>query len=159
MEGDFKGPMELTESRESWNEFKTNSIQAFGVNALSQIYLANKVIPLIEASNEKKLIFVSTGLASLDYTRRAKVAGNVSYSLSKVALSLLAAKYGAQLKPKGVTVLAICPGMVNSRNLTQEQVDMIFGPAIELTRKFNPDFVGVLTCEDACKKFLKAVEF
>ncbi|CAH6723382.1 uncharacterized oxidoreductase [[Candida] jaroonii] len=159
MGGVSEGPMELTDSRESWNDFKNNAMQFFGVNALSQIYLANKVIPLIEASNEKKLIFVSTGLASLDYTRRAKFAGKIPYSFSKAALSLLDAKYGAQLKHKGVTVLAVCPGMVNSRNFPQEQVEIIFGPFIEMAQKFNPDFEGVMSSEEACKKFLKAIEF
>lgn len=159
MEGDGIGPLQLTESKETWENFKKQSHEAYETNSLKQIYFANKVIPLIEKSQEKKLIFVSTGLASYDFTRRAKIPTNAAYSMSKAALTLVAIKYSVQLKDKGIAVLAICPGMVNSRNLTPEQIAYIFGPVIEQARRINPDFVGVLSCEDACKKFLKAVDF
>jgi len=53
-------------------------------------------------------------MADTDLVLKAGVSYAVPYSASKAALNLVVAKYAAELGPKGVKVLALSPGWVDT---------------------------------------------
>ncbi|CAH6723975.1 uncharacterized oxidoreductase [[Candida] jaroonii] len=159
IDGNMKSPLELTESQESWKEFTTGTTKSIEINAYSQIYLTNKLIPLVEKSQEKKIIFISTSFGNDEFIERSRIDNVLPYSLSKSMTNTIVAKYTNIAKQKKMTIIALCPGIVNSNGLSDEiMAGFIEGFKAGFLRN-NEDFVGIQTVEQACKKFLKAVEF
>lgn len=78
------------------------------------IWTTNAFLPLIEKGADKKIILTSTGLVDMNLTKVAGVAMQVDYVVGKAALNVLAAKYAVELAPKGIKVLAMSPGWVDT---------------------------------------------
>lgn len=90
----------------------TNSIN---VNVLGVMFSINAFLPLIREGKVKKIIVISTGLADLDAVLESKNPVFVVYSVSKAAVNMAVAKYANELEGEGITVLALSPGIVNTR--------------------------------------------
>lgn len=84
--------------------------------------MTNALLPLILKGSEKKIVHISSGMADTELVLKSKVAYAVPYSTSKAALNLVVAKYAAELGPKGVKVLSLSPGWVD----TDEGEGMLF---------------------------------
>jgi len=80
---------------------------------------ANAFLPLIEKGAQKKIIFISSAMGDLDFVRQAAVSNAVIYGIEKAAMNMLAVKFAAELAPKGINVLALSPGWVNTQESSQ----------------------------------------
>lgn len=93
-------------------------------NVLGVVYSINAFLPLILKGKVKKIIVISTGLADTDLAIPADGRdGNpvqVTYSAMKAALNMVVAKFAAELKPKDVKLLALSPGVVNTKETARE---------------------------------------
>lgn len=86
--------------------------QLWKTNIVGNIHLFNLFLPLVQKSNVKKVIAISTGLADLDLTNDCDVDIAPLYSASKAALNIIVAKFNAQYKKDGVLFMSISPGVV-----------------------------------------------
>lgn len=93
----------LTVSRELLN-------QAMNTNAFSPIVITQALVPLLEKSDNPRVVNMSSGNGQLE-----GISANVpSYSLSKMALNGATILLSRALKPKGIAVYAMCPGWVRT---------------------------------------------
>lgn len=86
----------------------------FRINAVAYAHLINAFMPLVLQGNAKKVIVMSTGLADAEFTRKYDLWMGVSYSISKAALNMIIAKFSAEYREKGVLVLGVSPGVVDT---------------------------------------------
>ncbi|MCB9495338.1 MAG: SDR family NAD(P)-dependent oxidoreductase [Fibrobacteria bacterium] len=79
------------------------------VNALGPLALAQKLAPLLRASDDGRIVNVSSGMAQLAHLG----SDSTAYRISKVALNALTLQLHAALSPR-VKVFAACPGWVRT---------------------------------------------
>jgi len=82
-------------------------------NTVAPVQVGNAFLPLIRKSTEKKIVFITSELGSLQIAGHLPNLANV-YSISKAALNMLARKWGATLKKEGITAVLIHPGWVRT---------------------------------------------
>jgi NAD(P)-dependent dehydrogenase (short-subunit alcohol dehydrogenase family) len=103
--------------------FITQLREVFETNTFAPAVVTENFLPLLEKSKDARVIYVSSGLGSLEL--RADESDPyyklpaVSYRMSKAALNMLALCHHAELKEKGIKVFAMDPGYVVT-NLTGE---------------------------------------
>lgn len=90
----------------------TDFLAAFGVNLLGPVRVTTTFLPLLTASDQPRLVMVSSGLGSIEHVRNPEriehgVPGIV-YQSSKAALDMVAAQYEKALP--GVRVCSVDPG-------------------------------------------------
>jgi NAD(P)-dependent dehydrogenase (short-subunit alcohol dehydrogenase family) len=90
--------------------------ESFETNVYGPVILTQALIPLITASQGKKIINVSSELGSITggsnpnhYTHRNPY---TAYRMSKAALNMFSVTTHAHLKDQGVKVWSFCPGFV-----------------------------------------------
>lgn len=74
-------------------------------------------MPLILKGRAKKVIAISTGISDPEMTLKADIFQAPAYAISKAALNMAVAKFSAVYREKGVLVMAICPGAVDTGSL------------------------------------------
>ena len=93
-------------------------------NVLGVVYSINAFLPLVLKGAVKKVVVISSGLADPDLSAPVDdydgIAIQVGYSALKGAMNIIIAKYAAELKSKGVITLALCPGVVNTRQTARK---------------------------------------
>lgn len=70
-------------------------------------------LPLVRQGQKKKVVFISTGCASIENAVYMPELSN-AYSVAKAALNMLARKWGTTLKTEGITTVVIHPGWVDT---------------------------------------------
>ena len=105
----------------SASQFPVNlegTTKAFDLSIMTGMYgplwSTNAFLHLIEAGTEKKIVFISTGLADVPLTLTSKATFGVPYSMVKAAMNVLAAKFAVELAPKGIKTISISPGWVDT---------------------------------------------
>ncbi|KAF9479147.1 NAD(P)-binding protein [Pholiota conissans] len=78
-------------------------------NTTAPLRVSRAFLPLIKKSELKRIIFISSVLASSNITFMMANQFN-AYSVAKAALNMLAHKWAATLKYEGVTTAAVHPG-------------------------------------------------
>ncbi|PCG89117.1 hypothetical protein PENOC_107970 [Penicillium occitanis (nom. inval.)] len=78
------------------------------------LWATNAFLPLIEKGNQKKIVHISTAMALPDFINKTGVSYAVAYSVAKAGMNVQVAKYAAELAPKGIKVLALSPGWVDT---------------------------------------------
>ncbi|PQE17984.1 short chain dehydrogenase protein [Rutstroemia sp. NJR-2017a BVV2] len=135
-------------------------IEHYRVNSIGPVHLFNTFIPLILKGRAKKVIAISTGISDPEMTLKADIFQATSYSMSKAALNMAVAKFSALYREKGVLVMAICPGAVDTGSLqieTEEDGKLamaLFGKF----REYSPTFQGPRKPEDSVKSVLRLVD-
>ena len=85
------------------------------VNTYAPLRLARVLLPNIAASGQKKIVSVSSGIGSLtkapDYMQYAPA---YFYAISKAGLNMEMRMLATELKPRGVLVGLVTPGMVDT---------------------------------------------
>ena len=104
-------------------------------NVLGVVYSINAFLPLVLKGSVKKIIVTSTGMADADLSLDGLTA-QVAYSSMKAALNMVVAKFATELRPKGVMTLALCPGVVQTRETARESL-LLSCPTID---------TGILIC-------------
>lgn len=92
-------------------------IEHFRVNTVGPVHLFSIFMPLILKGRAKKVIAISTGAGDTEMTLKADMFQFPAYSISKAALNMAVAKFSAVYREKGVLVMAICPGAVDTGSL------------------------------------------
>ncbi|KAJ7508503.1 hypothetical protein B0H11DRAFT_1965373 [Mycena galericulata] len=134
-------------------------LSKFKINVVGVVHTINAFLPLLRKGEVKKVIALSSGMGDLDLTLASEVSALGPYSISKAALNMVVAKYAAQLKGEGFTVLAISPGLVNTSTAppTQEELEE-YKELIKAIVKVAPGFKGPITPEESVKLQLKVIE-
>ena len=76
------------------------------------MYTINAFLPLIKNGSEKKIIFISSGIADVDVIRTTAVPFQIGYSVSKAGANTVMAKYAVELAAEGILTLSLSPGWV-----------------------------------------------
>lgn len=80
------------------------------VNVIGPLKMAEAFLPSIEASQQKKIINISSTEGSIGLVRGR--GGSYFYRSSKAALNMVMRSLSVDLKPKGITVGLVSPGLV-----------------------------------------------
>jgi NAD(P)-dependent dehydrogenase (short-subunit alcohol dehydrogenase family) len=85
--------------------------EAFETNVLGVILVTRAFVPLLEKGNQPRIVNISSGAGSVaakeDY-------GYYAYSASKAALNMVTRALAAELRPRGICVVAMTPGWVKT---------------------------------------------
>ncbi|KDR79276.1 hypothetical protein GALMADRAFT_243198 [Galerina marginata CBS 339.88] len=82
-------------------------------NTVVPVRVTRAFLPLVKKSELKRIIFMSSVVASSQITYMMVNQFN-AYSVAKAAIGMLARKWGASLKYEGVTTAAVHPGWTNT---------------------------------------------
>jgi NAD(P)-dependent dehydrogenase (short-subunit alcohol dehydrogenase family) len=136
-------------------------ISSFRANVVGVAHTTNAFLPLLRKGQAKKVLTLSTGLADADLINEYALAPAAPYSISKVAVNMLVAKYNAALgESEGILFFAISPGFVDTyegREQTQEDVEG-FKVIGEKFAKYAPHFKGSLSPEESVKMQMEVLE-
>lgn len=147
-------PVTQLSSDENLENFKSVMALAIDVNVVGAVYVTNTFLPLIENGNEKKIIHTSTGLADTDFTLTTEISNFAPYSASKAMLNNLVARYGAELRPKGIHVVAISPGWVDTNPIPEE----FLGWMRDMFRKVDPSVKQRIQPSESVEAQLRSIE-
>lgn len=98
-------------------------------NALGPLKISEAFLPNVEASEKKLIAVVSSRAGSFSELPPGSNPGTIFYRASKAALNMLMAEVAATVKRRGVTVVIMNPGMVDTRDglLTEMNEKMNLG--------------------------------
>lgn len=100
-------------SGERFGNVRAESLaQSFAVNASGPLLLTQALAPLLERGHDPKVLCVSSQLGSIAQSSAFRT---VSYSMSKAALNMAVRRLAAELGPRGIAVLALHPGWLQTR--------------------------------------------
>ena len=86
--------------------------KSFETNALGAIKVASSFLPNVIASQQKKIVFISSKAGSFGEGLKGPIM--FEYRASKAALNMLVYAFSFETKNKGVTAIALSPGSVNT---------------------------------------------
>ncbi|PYH91856.1 putative short-chain dehydrogenase [Aspergillus ellipticus CBS 707.79] len=86
----------------------------FSTGIYGGIWTTNAFLPLIENGTQKKIVHISTGMTDVDFIKKTGVSYAVPYSVAKAGMNVVVAKYAAELAPKGIKVVGLSPGWVDT---------------------------------------------
>ena len=99
-------------SGERFGELTTKSMtDSFSANAIGPMLLSQALCPLLEKSQQAKVMNMSSRLGSLECTTSFSTP---SYSMSKAALNMATRQLAAALAPRNITVFCVSPGWVST---------------------------------------------
>jgi dehydrogenase/reductase SDR family member 1 len=75
-------------------------------------------------------------IVNISFWSAQKYIGNVAYGVSKAATDKMTADMAMELKPHGVAVVSLYPGLVRTEKVMQA------APYLDLTNSESPDFIG-----------------
>jgi NAD(P)-dependent dehydrogenase (short-subunit alcohol dehydrogenase family) len=81
-------------------------------NAFGAIKVASTFLPNVQASQQKKIVFISSKAGSFGEGPKGPIM--FEYRASKAALNMLVYAFSFETKGKGVTTIALSPGSVNT---------------------------------------------
>lgn len=124
------------------------------------LWVTNAFLPLIEAGDEKKIVHISSGMADMDVTLKTGLDSGVAYAVAKAGTNIQVAKYAVELAPKGIKVLALSPGWVDTWEAPGPKPPMVIAFMDALLKKFqriDPTVSGQITPEESVKKQLEVI--
>jgi dehydrogenase/reductase SDR family protein 1 len=75
-------------------------------------------------------------IVNISFWAAQKHIGNVAYDVSKAATDKMTADMAAELRPHGVTVISLYPGLVRTEKVMQA------APWLDLSNSESPEFIG-----------------
>lgn len=87
-------------------------LELLQVNAVAPVMVVQRFSDLLSAGDQPKVLNISSRLGSIT---RKKDASKYDYSASKAALNMYTRILAHELKEKGIIVIALSPGHVNTR--------------------------------------------
>ncbi len=85
--------------------------EVFTTNTLGTVKMTEAFVDHVAASNQKKIINLSSTTGSISESRREALA----YTTSKTALNKAMTVIAEKLRPRGIIVALLCPGYVKTR--------------------------------------------
>ncbi|WYZ38082.1 hypothetical protein EsH8_II_001588 [Colletotrichum jinshuiense] len=122
------------------------------VEIIGNTRLVRAFLPLIQKGKDKKLIFISSALGSIELAASSPNL-NATYAVSRAALNMLVRKWGGALQLQGITTALIHPGWVPSTE--------IGAGILEWVEQYAPQLPKVPVAESAkgCVKIIQEVKF
>ncbi|CAM1504949.1 Fc.00g025400.m01.CDS01 [Cosmosporella sp. VM-42] len=124
------------------------------------LWATNAFLPLIERGSEKKIIHISTGMADLDLIKTSGISYAVAYSVAKAGMNVQVAKYAAELAPKGIKVLALSPGWVDTWDEPGPKPPQLVAATDIMLKQFQkvqPEIKGQIEPEESVRKQLQVI--
>ncbi|KAL1853627.1 hypothetical protein Daus18300_011750 [Diaporthe australafricana] len=141
--------------------FDQDMLESFRVNVIGNTHLITNFIPLIERGTLKKVVVLSSGMGDVPLVVESKFKGQSPYAISKAALNMAVAKFHAQYFAKGVLVMAISPGVVDTESLKDagSRVEMREGmeEMMASMKTYAPHFSGPITPDQSVAMVLDVV--
>ncbi|KAK3379092.1 putative short-chain dehydrogenase [Lasiosphaeria ovina] len=134
---------------------------AYESSLYGAIWTTNAFLPMIESGKEKKIIHISTGIADARVIKGTGVTAAVDYAVAKGAMNILVAKYAAELEPKGIKVVALSPGWVDTYAGPTPKPAEILGVEAYILQSFQkiwPNLKGQIQPEESIKMVLNVIE-
>lgn len=107
-------PTDFSEKPELFLEELRKSDEA---NVAGPLFAINAFLPLLRKGTEKRVTYVSSGVADVPETIATRISNSVPYSTSKAGGNIVIAKFAAELQDEGFTFLSIAPGAVATDTL------------------------------------------
>jgi NAD(P)-dependent dehydrogenase (short-subunit alcohol dehydrogenase family) len=83
------------------------------INSVAPMLVTDAFVPLLEKSGRSpKIVCITSGLGSI--TQADGLTYGLSYGMSKAALNMGVKRLSAELKPRGIAILALHPGWVQT---------------------------------------------
>ncbi|KAF3068259.1 hypothetical protein CFAM422_008052 [Trichoderma lentiforme] len=122
-------------------------------------WATNAFLPLIEKGDLKKIAHITSSMAQPEVILGAGVDYAVAYSIAKAGLNVQVAKYAAELAPKGIKTVAICPGWVDTHE-GPKPPQLVEATEVMLNqfRKIEPDLKGQITAEESVSQQLRVID-
>ena len=149
----------------------------FSTGIYGGLWTTNAFLPLIENGIQKKIVHISSAMADLDFIKKTGISNGVAYSVAKAGMNVQVAKYAAELAPKGIKVLALSPGwvdtwegkwpfslaaaMVDTDNITGEKSSQVRQAQKVMLQQFQaaePELKGQIQPEESVRKSLQVIE-
>ncbi|KAJ5937538.1 Short-chain dehydrogenase/reductase SDR [Penicillium verhagenii] len=131
---------------------------SFSTAIYGGLWATNAFLPLIEKGVQKKIVHISTAMADTSFINKSGVSYAVAYSVAKAGMNVQVAKYAAELAPKGIKVLALSPGWVDTWDGDKPP------QAVEadkfMLKQFQaaaPELKGQIQPEESVKKALQVI--
>ncbi|CAG1977805.1 unnamed protein product [Fusarium graminearum] len=131
----------------------------FKINTVGNVHLFNLALPLIREGQAKKIIGISSGHADPDFITNFSIVEAAPYSMSKGALNIAIAKFDAQYRKEGILFMAISPGVVATKdmsNVTEEQLKG-FADMMAAFQVYAPNFTGPISPEESVQRVMSVV--
>lgn len=93
-------------------ELEAVGLELWQTNVVGNIHLIHLFLPFVLKGKVKKVIFISSGHADLDFTNALDVDTSPLYTASKSAMNAVMSKFSTQYKKDGVLFLSVSPGLV-----------------------------------------------
>ncbi|GLI77790.1 hypothetical protein PoHVEF18_006084 [Penicillium ochrochloron] len=123
------------------------------------IWATNAFLPLIEKGIQKKIVHISTAMADLDSINTTGISYAVAYSVAKAGMNVQVAKYAAELAPKGIKVLALSPGWVDTwEGEKPPHVKEGENFMLKQFQAVEPELKGQIQPEESVRKSLQVIE-
>ncbi len=116
------------------------------INGIAPVIVAKHFVELLEHGDNPKIVNMSSWLGSVS---EKNTGGNYSYATSKASMNMMTRALAYDVKPMGITTVAVNPGWVQTRmgglnaNLSPE----------EAVQRLIDNIVSEMTIEDAGKFF------
>lgn len=115
----FSGPTGLAPGNE---DLVARTKSAFDIMWSTTVYgalwVTNSFLPLLEKAaavkGEAKVVHVSSASADIDFILKSGIFYNVPCAAAKAAMNVITAEYAVELRPKGIKVVSISPGWVET---------------------------------------------
>ncbi|CRK25928.1 hypothetical protein BN1723_013762 [Verticillium longisporum] len=141
-------------------ELEAVGLELWQTNVVGNIHLIHLFLPFVLKGKVKKVIFISSGHADLDFTNALDVDTSPLYTASKSAMNAIMSKFSTQYKKDGVLFLSISPGLVEVGRYSDATPEQLKGFA-SFTDKlpaYAPDFKGPLTPEESVRLVTETFE-
>lgn len=83
-------------------------------NVVGNVNLFNLFLPLILKGKQKKVAFISSGMADIELIRNLEIEMSAPYAVGKAAANAVVAKFSAEYAKDGVLFMSISPGVVDT---------------------------------------------
>lgn len=154
----FNAPTQYVGQEKLWEEELKKSMDT---NVTGVLYTINAFLPLVRKSETKKIAVITSGLADNTMAHAAQFADAVPYSISKAAVNLLVMRFAVELKPEGITLLALSPGFVDTRTDEEgelpDMVKQVYGMLTKRFQSVKPEFERPLRPEESVEAMLNVV--
>ncbi|TFA99043.1 hypothetical protein CCMA1212_009089 [Trichoderma ghanense] len=132
---------------------------SLSVNLFQAVNTVNTLLPLIEKGQQKKIIYISSGIGDIPTTRATEMPNLVGYAISKAAGNLVMAKYAAELKAKGILTLSLSPGWVETDAAREiSNSPEAFQWMLSSFQKMDPRVKGMISMEESVSAQLSVID-
>ncbi|KAK4071032.1 uncharacterized protein Triagg1_6399 [Trichoderma aggressivum f. europaeum] len=138
--------------------FKREIDESLAVNLFHAVNTINTLLPLVENGQQKKIVYISSGIGDIPTTRFTELPNLLGYAVSKSAGNIIMAKYAVELKAKGIKTLSLSPGWVE----TDAAQDISNSPEafqwmLSSFQKMDPRVKGMISTEESVKAQLSVI--